>query len=408
MIYKTHFTFFMFFLCLLLTTPVLAQSTARERLEAKRIALKKEIAQINNLLENNQEKSRSLLVQVEDIERKISSTQQLIKVTNQQANLLTREINENLSKITKLRKDLEQLKADYAKMISKSYRSKSQKSRVMFLLSSESFLQAYKRLQYMKQYADYRHQQGEEIKAQTQELKKLNNELIEQRKAKESLLADNRKTQQKLKEDKRRQEILIAEVREKTGSFKAQLAERQKEISEIDAQIQKLIREAIAAENKKKGAKVSKNKFALTPEAKELAANFAANKGKLPWPVKSGVVTMKFGEHPSKTIHTVKIMNNGVRIETNNNEPVKAIFKGEVFKIQAIKGANKAVMIRHGDFISVYNNLNDIRVEVGEKISRGQMIGQVGKATATQRPTLNFYIFKNTTYLDPSLWIYKM
>ncbi|WP_394906628.1 murein hydrolase activator EnvC family protein [uncultured Mesonia sp.] len=408
MIYKTHFTFFMFFLCLLLTTPVLAQSTARERLEAKRIALKKEIAQINNLLENNQEKSRSLLVQVEDIERKISSTQQLIKVTNQQANLLTREINENLSKITKLRKDLEQLKADYAKMISKSYRSKSQKSRVMFLLSSESFLQAYKRLQYMKQYADYRHQQGEEIKEQTQELKELNNELIEQRKAKESLLADNRKTQQKLKEDKRRQEILIAEVREKTGSFKAQLAERQKEISEIDAQIQKLIREAIAAENKKKGAKVSKNKFALTPEAKELAANFASNKGKLPWPVKSGVVTMKFGEHPSKTIHTVKIMNNGVRIETNENEPVNAIFKGEVFKIQAIKGANKAVMIRHGDFISVYNNLNDIRVEVGEKISRGQMIGQVGKATATQRPTLNFYIFKNTTYLDPSLWIYKM
>ena len=408
MIYKTHFTFFMFFLCLLLTTPVLAQSTARERLEAKRIALKKEIAQINNLLDNNQKKSRSLLVQVEDIERKISSTQQLIKVTNQQANLLTREINENLSKITKLRKDLEQLKADYAKMISKSYRSKSQKSRVMFLLSSESFLQAYKRLQYMKQYADYRHQQGEEIKEQTQELKELNNELIEQRKAKESLLADNRKTQQKLKEDKRRQEILIAEVREKTGSFKAQLAERQKEISEIDAQIQKLIREAIAAENKKKGAKVSKNKFALTPEAKELAANFASNKGKLPWPVKSGVVTMKFGEHPSKTIHTVKIMNNGVRIETNENEPVNAIFKGEVFKIQAIKGANKAVMIRHGDFISVYNNLNDIRVEVGEKISRGQMIGQVGKATATQRPTLNFYIFKNTTYLDPSLWIYKM
>ncbi len=408
MIYKTHFTFFMFFLCLLLTTPVLAQSTARERLEAKRIALKKEIAQINNLLENNQKKSRSLLVQVEDIERKISSTQQLIKVTNQQANLLTREINENLSKITKLRKDLEQLKADYAKMISKSYRSKSQKSRVMFLLSSESFLQAYKRLQYMKQYADYRHQQGEEIKEQTQELKELNNELIEQRKAKESLLADNRKTQQKLKEDKRRQEILIAEVREKTGSFKAQLAERQKEISEIDAQIQKLIREAIAAENKKKGAKVSKNKFALTPEAKELAANFASNKGKLPWPVKSGVVTMKFGEHPSKTIHTVKIMNNGVRIETNENEPVNAIFKGEVFKIQAIKGANKAVMIRHGDFISVYNNLNDIRVEVGENISRGQMIGQVGKATATQRPTLNFYIFKNTTYLDPSLWIYKM
>ncbi len=408
MIYKTHFTFFMFFLCLLLTTPVLAQSTTRERLEAKRIALKKEIAQINNLLENNQKKSRSLLVQVEDIERKISSTQQLIKVTNQQANLLTREINENLSKITKLRKDLEQLKADYAKMISKSYRSKSQKSRVMFLLSSESFLQAYKRLQYMKQYADYRHKQGEEIKVQTQELKELNNELIEQRKAKESLLADNRKIQQKLKEDKRRQEILIAEVREKTGSFKAQLAERQKEISEIDAQIQKLIREAIAAENKKKGAKVSKNKFALTPEAKELAANFASNKGKLPWPVKSGVVTMKFGEHPSKTIHTVKIMNNGVRIETNENEPVNAIFKGEVFKIQAIKGANKAVMIRHGDFISVYNNLNDIRVEVGEKISRGQMIGQVGKATATQRPTLNFYIFKNTTYLDPSLWIYKM
>ena len=347
------------------------------------------------------------MVQVEDLDKRINATQSLIKITNQQANLLTREVNENLNKITKLRKDLEALKEDYAKMIRKSYKSSSNQSRIMFLFSSENFLQAYKRLQYMKQYANYRKQQGDQIKEQTQLLQDLNAELIEQRKAKEKLLADNRVTQKKLKKDKKQQQALMASIQEKRGTFESQLNERQKEISRIDNQIQKMIREAIVAENKKKG-NTSTSTFKLTPEAKALAADFTSNKGKLPWPVKSGVISMRFGVHAHKTVPSVKVKSIGVRIETNTKEPVKAIFKGEVMKIQAIPGANKAVMVRHGNYISVYNNLESVNVQTGDQITTGQILGRVGKATSTGRPTLSLSLFKDTTSLDPSLWIYKM
>jgi len=259
----------------------------------------------------------------------------------------------------------------------------------------------------MKQYANYRKEQGEEIKTQTQLLQDLNAELIEQRKAKEKLLAENRETQKKLKADKKQQQVLMASIQEKRGTFESQLKERQKEISRIDDQIEKLIREAIAAENKKKG-NTSTSAFKLTPEAKALAADFISNKGKLPWPVKSGVISMRFGVHPHPVVKSATIKSSGVRIETNAKEPVKAIFKGEVMKIQAIKGANKAVMVMHGNYISVYNNLESVNVQTGDQISTGQILGRVGKATSTGRPTLYFYILQNVKYLDPALWIYKM
>ncbi|PZD79072.1 murein hydrolase activator EnvC [Mesonia sp. K7] len=393
--------------CFLMAFAGFSQSE-KEKLEQRRLELRQEIRQINSLLEKNVKEKQSVLTQVEDIDRRIKATENLIKVTNQEANLLTREINTNTNKIAELRKELEVLKEDYAKMIRKSYKSKSQQSRIMFLLSSENFLQAYKRMQYMKQYANYREQQGEEIKSQTLALQELNKKLVDQKKEKEKLLTENRETQSKLLKDKKTQEALVAQIQAKAGTFKKQLATRQQEISRIDAQIEKLIREAIAAENAKKGKSSNTSTFELTPEAKELADNFTANKGKLPWPVKSGNVSMRFGVHPHPVVRTTTIKSNGVRIETNENEAVKSIFNGQVIKIQAIKGANKAVMIAHGNYISVYNNLSSVSVQTGDKVTTGQTIGRVGHATSTGRPTVFFYILKNTQYLDPATWVYKM
>ncbi|MDR6299856.1 murein hydrolase activator EnvC family protein [Mesonia maritima] len=397
--------FFLFFLAT--SFAGFSQSKEREKLEQQRLELRAQIQQINKLLTNTRQREKSVLTEVEDLDHRIRTTESLIKVTNQEANLLTREINENLNKIQKLRKDLEKLKEDYAKMIQKSYKSKSKQSRIMFLFSSESFLQAYKRLQYMKQYTNYRKEQGEEIKRQTLLLQQLNKDLVEQRKAKEQLLAENRETREKLRKDKEQQKALIASIQQKEGQIKNELQQKQKEVSKIDAQIEKLIREAIAAENKKKGS-TSTSKFELTPEAKALAANFTANKGKLPWPVKSGLVAMKYGRNPHPIVKTLSIQSNGVRIETNEKEPVRVVFEGTVFKIQAIPGANKAILVRHGDYITVYNNLAEIDVEVGDKLSTNQIIGRVGRHTSTGRPTLTFLIYKNTQTLDPALWIYKM
>ena len=392
---------------LFLSLQLSAQSDKREELEQRRIELQQEIKRINSLRSTNLKKEKSILTEVEDLDQQIRSTEKLIRVTNQQANLLTREINSNQNKIGNLRKELEKLKEDYAKMIRKSYKSKSQQSRIMFLLSAESFLQAYKRLQYMKQYANYRQQQGEEIKTKTVQLQKLNEGLAEQKKAKDKLIVENRKTRTQLAQNKKDQQGLISSIRKKESQFAAQLRKKQQEINSIDKAIEKIIADAIAANNKASGSS-SRSVFELTPEAKALAADFAANKGKLPWPVKSGVVSMHFGTQPHPVVKSISINSNGVRIDTDKDGKAKAIFSGVVSEVQAVKGANKAVMVRHGDYISIYNNLEKIFVRKGDEVSIGQELGEVATSPTSGKTTLHFLLYQNSTKLNPEQWIYKM
>lgn len=381
--------------------------TSREELEQRRLQLRDEIQKINSLRTSNKKKEKSVLTQVEDLDRQIRSTENLIKVTNQQANLITRDINSNTNKIQQLRQELEKLKEDYGQMIEKSYKSKSQQSRVMFLLSSESFLQAYKRLQYMKQYANYRKNQGDEIQLRTEELKVLNDNLLAQKKQKDILIAQNRETRAQLSKNKQAQQALIKNIRQKEGQFASQIKKKQQEVNAIDKKIDDIIRASIAAANKESGS-TSRDVYKLTPEAKALAANFESNKGKLPWPVRSGVVVRRFGSQPHPVVKTVTIESNGVHIETEENATARAIFAGTVSEVQAVPGANKAVMVRHGDFLSIYNNLKNVSIKRGDVVSLGQELGKVATNSSSGKTTLYFLIYRNTTKLDPSQWILRM
>ncbi|MFD0977189.1 murein hydrolase activator EnvC family protein [Salinimicrobium gaetbulicola] len=384
-----------------------SQTDKREELEQRRLELQQEIKRINNLRTSNLKKEKSILTEVEDLQQKIRATESLIRVTNQQANLLTREINSNQNKIGTLRKELEKLKEDYSRMIQKSYRSKSQQSRIMFLLSAESFLQAYKRLQYMKQYANYRKQQGDEIKTRTEDLQKLNQNLAEQKKTKEKLIAENRATRAQLEESKKAQEVLVSTIRKKEGQFAAELNRKQKEINSIDRAIEKIIADAIAKNNEESGS-TSREVFALTPEAKALAANFASNKGKLPWPVRTGTVVMKFGVQPHPIVKSATKNSNGVRIATDPGSSARAVFAGTVSEIIAIKGSSLMVMLRHGDYITVYNHLSSSNVRKGQQVNMGDEIGKIATDITDGRTTLYFVMFKNNQKLDPADWIYKM
>ncbi len=379
----------------------------RESLEKRRLELRREISRINELRISNQKKQRSVLGQVEDLNQQIRSTEDLIKVTNQQANLLTREINTNTAKIGRLRKELEELKEDYAKMIRRSYKSKSQQSRIMFLLSSKNFLQAYKRLQYMKQYTEYRKQQGEQIKANTVELQQLNSRLVKQKEEKEKLIAENRKTRAQLEENRKTQQALMATIKQREGQFASQIRQKQDEIDEIDRAIEKMIRESIAKSNEESGSS-ARDTYELTPAARALAADFANNKGKLPWPVRSGVVSMKFGKQPHPVVRSVTVNNNGVRIDTDEGGKARAVFNGTVSEVQAVKGANKAVMVRHGDYITIYNNLEKVFVKRGDQVVTEQEIGEVATSRTNGKTTLHFLLYKNSEKMDPADWIYQM
>lgn len=385
---------------------IFAQNT-RESLEERRIELRDEIQKINSLRSSNKKQEKSVLTEVEDLDRQIRATENLIKVTNQQANLLTRDISSNTSKIQTLRKELESLKEDYGKMIQKSYKSKSQQSRIMFLLSSDNFLQAYKRLQYMKQYANYRKKQGDEIKIKSEELQTLNTNLLEQKKVKEKLIVENRATRAQLEVNRKSQQVLIKSIRSKEGVFASQIKKKQQEINNIDKQIDEIIRASIAKANKESGSS-SRDVYELTPEARALAANFASNKGKLPWPVRSGVVTMRFGIQQHPIVKSTTIESNGVRIETDKSAKARAVFGGTVSEVQAVKGANKAVMVRHGDYLTIYNNLSNVYVSKGDVVSLGQDIGEVATSSSSGKTTLHFLIYKNTEKMNPADWILKM
>lgn len=379
----------------------------RSELEKERQQIEQQIRQINNSLSQNQSKKQSVLDKVQSINQRISAAEALVRVNNREANLLSREIDANAQAIDKLRNQLKKLKTEYSQMVVDAYKSKSSQNRIMFLLSSDNFLQAYKRLQYMKQFAVHREQQGIEIQNQTEELQQLNTKLFDQRKDKEKILAQNRQTLEKLNKDKAAEKDLIASIRQKEGQYKKELERKQDKISEIDKLIQKLIREAIAAENKKLGSS-SSSRFKMTPEATALGNKFEDNKGKLPWPVVSGFLSRPFGTRKHAIVKTVETKSDGVRIDTQEDSKARVVFDGEVSDILIVPNAYKIVIVRHGQYMTVYKNIDKLLVKKGDKVKINQFIGSIGQDPADGSTTLGFYIFKNNNPQNPAEWLYKM
>ena len=383
------------------------QSASQKQLEARRLKLEKEIKEANSILTLTNNKQKSVSSQVEDLRYKINIRKNLIRVTNDQANLLSRLISKNSKEVNQLKAQLELLKKDYAEMVVKSYKSKSIHSRLMFLFSSENFKQAYKRLQYYEQYKLYQKNQAEIIKSKSLELNQLNTELKLQQAEKKALIEKNREVNLILEEELKQQNILISDIKKDIGKYRASINKKQREIEKLDKQIEKLIKEAIAASNREKGSKRSSS-FTLTPEAKALAASFESNKGKLPWPVKKGIVKVKYGTQPSPIDPSIKIRSNGIRIATEPAAKVKAIFKGEVLAIHLVKRGNPSVLIRHGNYISVYKNLSKIYVKKGQIIKTNQEIGQVFTNPNSGESILNFSLFKDGSTQNPMYWIMRI
>lgn len=395
-------------LFLIVGQSLFAQDQRQQNLEAQRKRLQQDIKQINTLLFSNEKRKKSVLTQVEDLNLKINVRRRLIRVTNEQANRLTQQINVNQRSISRQRKELEELKKDYSEMILKSYQSKSGQSRMMFLFSSENFLQAYKRFQYLKQYASFRKKQGELIIEKTQILQQLNISLIDQKRKKENLVKENRAAEEKYRQEQNSQESLVQELKKKERNFISQIKNKQKKTKEINKEIQRLIREAIIASNKAAGGKRNSKVFRLTPEDKLISDNIEANKGKLPWPVQQGLVIQSFGRQPHPVVKTAIIQSNGVTIATPKNAQARAVFEGKVMSIIGFKGSNPTVLIQHGNYITAYSNLGEVYVIKGQKVKPKEIIGKVFTNSETGKTELKFSVFKASTPVNPKTWIYRM
>ena len=379
---------------------------ARTRLEVQRKQLQQEIVQINGMLQKNKTQKADALESLEDLFLKIDRLRELIRLTNRQINALTSQINKNQADISALEEELAILKEDYASMIVKSRKNSSQQNRLMFLFSSENFWQVIKRVRYMNQYAAYRKQQGENIAKKTETLRQLNENLVSQKAVKEELLSDNRKVQEQFEQERKKQQKVLQNLRSNESKYAAQIKKKQRQTVKIDREIDRLIREAIAASNKKAGT--TNVSFALTPEAKALAANFIANKGRLPWPVRKGVVIQKFGTQRHAVVRTTTIKSNGVTIATSPGTKARAVFEGKVLNIVQFQGSNPIVLIQHGNYVTAYKNLASVSVQKGDKVVSKQEIGSIFTNPTTQRTSLQFSVFYNTTPKNPADWIFQM
>lgn len=404
---RLKFLYLTFFLSLLFIDLGFAQKSKRQVLEARRTQLQKDIVYINALLSNTVRKEKNIVEEVKDLDSKINTREELINVIEKESNQLANEIYTNQLEINQNKRNLDALKKDYADMIFKSYKSKSQNSRIMFLLSSDNFLQAYKRFQYMRQYTQFRKKQGEEIQLKTEELQVLTDSLTIKKNEKQKLLNNKKAEQETIEKEKSQQEKLLKEIKSKETNYKKQITQFQKDEERINAQIDKLIRDAITASNKNT-ANTTSSTFALTAEAKELASQFNLNKGKLPWPVEKGFVSTYYGNQPHPVVKTLTIKSNGVRISTDSGSKARAVFNGTVLAVQVMTGNKKAVLIQHGNYITVYKNLETLFVKKGDKVTTKQEIGTIFTDKITGKTILDFVLTNNTQTENPASWIYQM
>lgn len=370
----------------------------KAELEEQRQKTLEEITYVDNLLKETSKEKTESLNDLNIIGKKLNLRESVIKDLHDELSLLERRIELNRTAIILMENDLLVLRRDYRNAVLNSYRTSKGNQKIGYILSSSDFNQGYKRMKYLQQITKLRRQESEvilEIKTQVESTKlKLEEDL-----GKVSDLK-SREEQQKnlLKAEQDKKQRTVKSLSKKERQLKSELDEKRRIARKIEAEISRLIEE-----ESKKSVKQE-----MTPESKVLSNNFLENKGKLPWPVEQGVITSQFGIRNHPVLKYVTEDNIDIEITSYGNTTVRSVFKGDVVKVFSIPGANMAVIVRHGKYLSVYQNLVNVKVKAGDKVETKQAIGSVFRDTDNgDKAILKFMIFEEKVKLDPELWISK-
>ncbi len=390
--------------------------TAKE-LEEKKKRLQDDIKYTNKLISETENSKKKSLNQLRLLNTKIEMRQELIKTIAKEVKLIDKQINQTNSVVGSLESDLKKLKAEYAQMIYFAWKNQNSYNRMMFIFSSKDFNQAYLRLKYIQQYADYRKKQAKIIKDTQLSLGEKIDVLKKSRSEKAALLTNEEQEKLKLTTEKKEKDELLENLQDKEAQLKKELKQKQAEAQKLQKEIERIIAEEIrkrAEEARKKAAadklagkevKETPKGFSMTPEEVLISDNFELNRGKLPWPSEKGIITGHFGESTHPDLPNVKINNNGIDIGTDRGAKARAVFDGTVSAIISIPGAYKAVMVRHGEFISVYANLEEVYVKKDDKVKVKQEIGKVHTDESEGKTELHFELWRGNAKTNPEEWI---
>ncbi|NNF02308.1 MAG: peptidoglycan DD-metalloendopeptidase family protein [Bacteroidia bacterium] len=378
----------------------------KEDLKLKKAQILKEIAYANKLLSSTGKEKGASLNRLNSLNRKIDAQKALIKTMTQELNQISAAIKANNRKIKNLEDEIAEAKQEYARMLQFAQKNNNKYEQMMYLFASDNFNQALKRIKYLKQFSDHRIDQVKKITEKKVLLEETKKEQEKTLAEKQELRDSELEAQELLRKDKLEQDKLIAQLSEKEKELKSDLKEKEKAKKKLDNAIAAIIKKEIEAA--RKAANVKKGDrpgvFALTPEAIALSNNFASNKGALPWPVERGIVVSTFGNRPHPVLKGIVTTNNGVDIKTERGSEVRAVFKGTVSGTISIPGANKAVIVRHGEYLSVYTNLIDVFVQKGDVVELKQAIGLLG-ADNDDNAEIHLEIWKGSEKLDPEQWL---
>lgn len=372
---------------------------SRADLEEERRKTLEEIAYVDEVLKNTEKEKNESLYSLKILSNKLSLRESVVKGMNDEINLLNERIELNILAIDMMESDLVILKNDYSNSILNSYRLRKSNPEIIYILSAKDFNQGYKRLKYLQQITEFRRNESEIIAELKQEIGETKTMLESDLRRVSDLKITEEQQKNLLKSEQTREQKILKSLRNKEKQLQTGLEEKKRIAGRIEKEIARIIEE----ERKKASGGV------LTPEQMLISDDFVENKGRLPWPVERGVITSHFGRHAHPILKYVTEENIGIEITCQPNTVARSIFKGEVSAVSSIQGANMTVIIKHGKYLSVYNNLVRVRVKKGDHVDIKQIVGDIYQNPAENNNCiLKFMIFEERNALDPEAWISKM
>ena len=403
-----------------------AQNSAKvKELEKRRKAALEEIETTSALLKDTQKNAKSQLNRINLLIKQIENRNKIIAILNDEIVEINKNITSLTIEISQLQREYEDKKQQYAKAVQGMYNRRSSQDKLLFVLSAQSFSQSLRRLRYLKEYSNWQKLQAEEIKEKQRELEKRKDLLENTKKEKATLLSQRETESSNLKKEEQQKQAELKGIKKQEKTLKAQLAKKRRQANELNRQIEKQIAleieraEREAREKRRRNGKdqpsederqsATSGGYAMTVQERKLSSDFEKNKGILPFPVTGrSTIVGHFGEQQHRELTYVRTNNNGIDIQTSPGADAKSVFNGEVTKVFVVPGYNSSVIVRHGNYLTVYANLKEVYVKAGEKVKTGEAIGKIfTDEEDSNRTVLHFQLWKERTKLNPEPWIRK-